>query len=165
MSQPPVIVDVGAGLIKAGFSGEDEPRCIIPTLVGRHKERAVLSGIIGGRDTYVGEQAQSRRGLLAMRSPIEHGVVTNWDDMELLMKHTFNNELQIFPEDHAALITEPPFNSDVSKQKWYEILFESFGFDKVKLVLGQLMSLYASGRTTGIVLDVGDSGANAVPVA
>ncbi|XP_065266678.1 actin-related protein T3 isoform X3 [Emys orbicularis] len=123
---PAVVIDNGSGLIKAGIAGDREPRFIYSNITGRPKAKSVMLGA-GQKDLYIGDEAQAKRGILSIRYPVEHGIVTSWADMEA-------------------------------------ILFERFEVPALYVAIQAVLALYASGLTTGCVMDSGDGVTHTVPI-
>merc|ERR1719229_736765 len=104
------------------------------------------------------------QGILKLTYPIEHGIVTNWDNMEKIWKHTYVNELRVESEEHKVLLTEAPHGPKANRERMTQIMFESFNVPAMYVAIQAVLSLYASGRTTGVVLDSGDGVSHTVPI-
>lgn len=94
----PIVLDNGSGTIRAGFAGDDLPKIYFPSFVGRPKHLRVLAGALEG-DVFIGTRAQELRGLLKIRYPLEHGIVTDWDDMERIWEWVYGEGLKTLSED------------------------------------------------------------------
>ncbi|KAJ3085360.1 Actin-2 [Quaeritorhiza haematococci] len=163
LTNQPVVIDNGSGVIKAGFAGDEQPKCFFPSYVGRPKHVRIMAGAIEG-DTFIGKKAQELRGLLRIRYPMEHGIVTDWDDMERIWQYVYSEELKTLSEEHPVLLTEAPLNPRQNREQAAQIFFETFNVPALFMSIQAVLALYASGRTTGIVLDAGDGVTHAVPV-
>ena len=159
----PIVIDNGSGMCKAGFASEDAPRAVFPCIIGRPKHPDVMVGM-EQHDSYVGDAALVRRGVLSIRYPIEHGIVTNWDDMEKIWHHTFYNELRVDPDQHPVMLTEAPLNPKANRERMTQLMFETFGVPAMYVSIQAILSLYSAGRTTGCIFDSGDGVSHIVPV-
>ena len=74
----------------------------------------------------MGEQAYSKKGILSLKYPIEHGIVTNWDDYEKILDQVFIEEIKVDPSNHPVLLTEIPRNPKGNREKLIQILFETY---------------------------------------
>jgi centractin len=162
LANQPVVIDNGTGLLKAGFAGEEVPKLVFPSFVGRPKHHKLMDSSLQA-PYYVGAKADEFRGLMKLRYPMEHGVVRDWADMEAIWSHAFQ-ELRVPSEQHPVLLTEPPLNPRKNREKSAEVLFESMNVPALFVSLQAVLSLYASGRTTGVVLDIGDGVSHSVPI-
>ncbi|KAL0228783.1 hypothetical protein GEMRC1_013403 [Eukaryota sp. GEM-RC1] len=161
-SAHPIVFDNGSGSVKVGFAGDDVPRAVFPTMIGRPKhQRAMLGSVI--REHFCGIEARAKRGRLMLKYPIEHGIVASWDDMEKIWHHSFN-ELQVESQEHFVHLTEAPLNPKSNKENMAQIMFETFGVKGIHVSVPAVLSLYASGHKTGVVCDSGDGVTHTVPI-
>ena len=158
-----IVFDNGTRTVKCGFAGDDYPRCVFPSVVGRLTVQPAIP-VSTPKDFYVGDDAQARRGILQLQYAMEHGVVTNWDVMEKIFHHMFYNELRVKPEENHVMMTEAPMNPTCNREKMVQIMFETFNVPAVYVGNAGVLSLCASGRTTGVVLDAGEGVTQAVPI-
>ncbi|CAF4194556.1 unnamed protein product [Rotaria magnacalcarata] len=129
-----IVMDNGSGTIKAGFAGDSQPCTVFPTTIGCLRHASVSPGM-NLKDQYIGSEVIENKDILSIHYPIEHGIVTNWDDMEKIWHHTFYNKLRIAPEEHPFLLTEAPLNPKANREKMAQVLFEHFNVPGIILVL------------------------------
>jgi actin len=158
-----VVIDNGSSTIKAGFAGDDAPRKIFPSVIGYTKKHPINMAL-DEKSYYVGEEANLMRGRLEMHRPIKDSLIQNWDDMENVWSHTFFNVLKVCPDDVFAVITESPTNPVKYRERTLETLFELYNLEGIYLASKSLLSLYATGRTTGCVVDCGYGSSYTVPI-
>lgn len=155
-----VILDAGSGYVKAGLSDQEMPSTTFPAIVGRMK----IDVGVGEKDQLVGNEALAKKGVLNITKPTAKGYVQDWDALEHLWQHTFQNELKIETSSHPLLFTAYPQESKAHKERLALLCFEAFYFPGVYCAVHGLLALYASGRTSGLVIDSGEDVTNVEPI-
>jgi actin-related protein 2 len=132
--------------VKVGYAGSNFPEHVFPSIVGRPilraEERLGSSAI---KDIMVGDEAAELRNFLQVTQPMEHGIVKNWEDMKILWDYTFDEKLKVDPQGRKILLTEPPMNPKINRQRMAQVMFEEYGFGGVYIAIQAVLTLYAQG--------------------
>ncbi len=128
-------------------------------------------GILGGEEA--GAKAEYRVGSNALghrvdgmriSSPLSDGIVQDWDAAEAILEHTFKACLGCTPSDHPVLFAEASHNTPAAREKLCELAFEKFEVPATFLSKNAVLTAFASGRGTALVLDVGGGVTSATAV-
>uniref|UniRef100_A0A2I3S5D2 Actin-related protein 2 n=1 Tax=Pan troglodytes TaxID=9598 RepID=A0A2I3S5D2_PANTR len=161
-----VVCDNGTGFVKCGYAGSNFPEHIFPALVGRSIIISTTKvGNIEIKDLMVGDEASELRSVLEVNYPMENGIVRNWDDTQHLWDYTFGPEKpNIDTRNCKILLTEPLMNPTENREKMVEVMFETYQFSGIYVAIQAVLTLYAQGLLTGVVVDSGDGVTHIYPV-
>lgn len=152
-----LIGDVGTATAKFGFAGEDHPKCVLPSVVGVDQEPACY---------HVGDTALRHRGpSLALESPLEGSRIVKWDLVEQLWEYAVGYALNSKPEEHPLLVCCNTAEPAGSRAKYVELLFEKLRPPCLFLAPNAMLSAFASGRPTALVVDFGGGSTCVAPVS
>ena len=153
---PAVVLDCGTATTKCGYSGGNGPDALLDPLVCHPLDPEEPTP--NGQGFWCGAAAMQRacEGLPSC-GPIEHGVIQDWQNMEKMWRHIFDNELRVevnaqaeeYDDVAGVLLTEPQMNPKEARERTTEIMFETFNVRRFYMAGQATLSLYASGRTTG----------------
>ena len=173
-----VVIDNGTGFIKAGFSGQDLPRLIIPTVVGEQTEQPDMSQVANAQNqsndileekkTYSfgnAALAEKQKGNkdFKLSEPIVRGQIEDWDSMEKMWSHIFD-ELNLETKNVNVLMTDSPFNKKENRQQMAEILFEHFKVKSLAVMNTAALSMYSTGKVSGLIVESGEGLSYTVPI-
>lgn len=165
--QKPIVIDNGSGVVKAGYGGDDHPCSVFASIIAKPKNKGIMIGVGDAKDGevfFIGDEAHQKRGVCIVEYPIEHGIINDWDNMKKIWDHTFYNELRDQPSEHPVLLTEAPMNPKTNREKMCKMMFETYDVPAMYIQIQAVLSLYAAGRTTGLVVDSGDGVTHTVPI-
>ena len=163
-----IVIDFGTCYTKANFRGQEYPKVVFPSVIGYPKPKYASdkNNMVDGdkKECFFGDDAEAKRDVLKLNYPIERGVVNNWDDCEKIWWHLFTHELNIAPEEHNIMITEPPNNRKESREKIAQIMFETFIVPGLYIANSAVLSLYSAGKFDGFVIDSGGDITRFIPI-
>ncbi len=145
-------MDISSRVSKVGFAGDDEPRLIIPTLVGAPR-----------RDLAKERKKKSISRPSFGKSPIEGGLVQDWGAIERLYDNIFM-DLRVDSSKCPVLYSEVPLHPPKHRERIAKIMLERFKAPKLAFINSAALATYSSGRTTGLVVDIGDGICSIAPV-
>ncbi|CAN1241766.1 Actin-related protein 4, partial [Linum perenne] len=152
-----IVIDLGSHTCKAGYAGEDAPKAVFPSVVGAIDQMEVDDNTNGeknptvdsktslkdserkgNRKLYVGSQSLGfRRDHMEVLSPIKDGVVVDWDIVDSIWDHAFRT---------------------------VELMFEKYNVPALFLAKNAVLTSFASGRATALVVDSGGGSTTVAPV-
>nr|AGM32340.1 actin-like protein [Coptotermes formosanus] len=144
---PPVIIDVGTGYTKMGYSNNTRPNYIIPTIhSAKDYSKVSASQLLGTEDLdfFIGQEGIDKAPLYTPINIMKAGQCENWDAMEQFWEHCFFRYLRCEPEDHAVPLTEPPLNSPDNRGYTAEIMFETFNVPYLYIGMQAMLAIAAS---------------------
>lgn len=157
-----VVIDMGTGTCKIGFAGQARPTYTVATIVGCQPQKPTTTGqpVLA---TFIGEAARARPDLTLLQ-PVRNGIVVDWDAAELIWSHLLKHDLRITPQDHPLLFSDQPFSPATNREKLVEVAFESLRCPAMYVASQSVLSVYAHGRVSGLVVDIGHGVTSTVPV-
>lgn len=119
---------------------------VFPSIIGRPILRAEeRQGDAVIKDIMIGDEAEQYRNYLQITQPLEHGIIKNWEDMRHIWNFTFDEKLKVNPNGRKILLTEPPMNPKVNRQRLAQVMFEEYGFGGIYVAIQAVLTLYAQG--------------------
>lgn len=167
-----VVIDNGTGLLKCGFSGEDLPRVTIPTVMGVKEiqiEPTQTNDQQGKKYSRVyGKEALLNKNEYDIHFPIQRGIIEDFESMKYCWQHVLTHKNMHHQKKCDILVTDFPLNTKDNKLAIAKGLFEDIRdkveVDSINIMNSAVLSLFASGRTSGIVVESGQGTTYAVPV-
>ena len=151
-NEPIVLIDIGTRNCKAGLCGDTKPNIIIPTCLGKTNYQF-----------YTTEDVEYDPTIEEIINPIEHGTIKDFECFNIIINKIFEM-LGIEPEGQNLVLTEPSLNSIKNRQDLFGYMFETFKIENLFIANQALLSLYSTGKFTGIVVESGAGVTQIAPI-
>ncbi|XP_069486406.1 actin-like protein 7B [Ambystoma mexicanum] len=158
-----IVIDIGTRHCKTGYAGDHKPAYIVSSTVGKHFQETAKTGD-NRKESFVGQELLNAKINLKLVNPLRHGIVVDWECVQDIWEYIFVKEMKISPEEHAALISDPPLSPVTNREKYAETLFEVFGSPAMHIANQSILSMYSYGKISGLVVESGHAVSYVVPI-
>ncbi|XP_075718917.1 actin-like protein 7A [Rhinoderma darwinii] len=158
-----VIIDIGTSTCKIGYVGEPKPSFVVSSTVG--KPSIETSKTEDNRKEYfIGKERDISSISQQLVNPLRHGIIVEWDCIEAILEYLFVKEMKILPEEHAVQLSDPPLSPITNREKYAEMVFETFNIPAFYIAHQSRLSMYSYGKTSGLVVECGHGVSYVVPI-
>lgn len=169
-----LVLDIGGGTTKIGYAGSDSPLCqfasicldhrqALPASVLEHTEATSADLLVGNEARKALAAAATRTGSITVLRPYDRGEVTGWEALARILQHALQ-QVRADAERTWILLTVAPTLTLATRKRLAALLFEKGRAERVCLANSSVAALLATGRTTGLVCEMGDTVTHVVPV-
>ncbi|KAM8953839.1 actin-like protein 6A [Pelodytes ibericus] len=155
-----LVFDIGSHSVRAGYAGEDCPEAHFPTTIGLASEDG------GSQSKYsidTNPLSVPSENIEAV-SPIKDGMIEDWNGLQAILDYTYTKLVNSKPSLYPVLMSEAAWNTGDKREKLTELMFEHYKIPAFFLCKTPVLTLFANGRNTGLILDSGSTHTTAIPV-
>src|SRR5690349_2214077 len=116
VEKPALVFDCGSSMTRIGWAGDDAPRSVFSSVIGKRRFKEGTAFGTNRNYPFYGDVAQSQRGTLTLRHPIQRGIIIDFEEMETLWHHCMYNELRVQPEEQPILLSEAVYNPKSNRE-------------------------------------------------
>ena len=166
-----IVIDLGNAYTKIGFSGEDQPTITIPSIYARSKiydsdKKNELSSYDQKMDVFGYEatepQYQTDYNIINL-TPGDHKEKTSKEFLEFL-RDALENKMGISPPDYDVIVNISPIKNEENIRIYGRVFIDELGFKAMAMINSSSLSLYSTGRTSGLVVQCGEMRTYTVPI-
>jgi len=137
---PAIVIDFGADTVQVGFSGDDDPRVVLPAFISPDGQ-------------YPGD-VKYRISMNDMKYPMT-AQEKDWEGIEKIVQFAYEKKLKLSSRDQSVLWSQSIFEKTEDKLELAEMLFEKLGSASYYPAPQPVLASYASGRGSGLFIDSG----------
>ena len=164
-----LVIDLGNAYTKIGFSGEDLPKEIIPSLYARNKmfDKKNEIGAFDQKMDIFGYEATEPQYKddydLFHLTCGDHKEKTSKEYLEFL-KEALENKMGLSISEYDVIVNISPIKNEENIRAYGRLFIEDLGFKALAMINSSSLSLYATGRTSGLVVQCGETRTYTVPI-